>query len=383
MESFEFNLRTGLVFGVGSIDRVGTISKELSFTRPLLVADKGLQAAGHVERVVALLRDAHLDAVPFHEFDVNPDSEMITQGAVFARSQKVDSIIGLGGGSSLDCAKGINFVLSNGGTMADYRGYGKATKPMLPMIAAPTTAGTGSEAQSYAVISDAETKIKMACGDPKAAFRVAILDPELTLSQPEAVTAAAGFDAIAHAVETAVTTRRNAISAMYSREAFCLLNHHFENVLETPHDVMARAAMQLGAFYAGIAIEQSMLGAAHACANPLTARFQMAHGVALGIILPHVVRWNAQTSADLYRELISNSDKPRETMTTMDSGLQLADRLVNIGNACGFPSRLRDTGVLENDLEALARAAAEQWTGTFNPRPFSTSGALEVYECAY
>ena len=306
-----------------------------------------------------------------------------TQGAVFARSQKVDSIIGLGGGSSLDCAKGINFVLSNGGTMADYRGYGKATKPMLPMIAAPTTAGTGSEAQSYAVISDAETKIKMACGDPKAAFRVAILDPELTLSQPEAVTAAAGFDAIAHAVETAVTTRRNAISAMYSREAFYLLNHHFENVLETPHDVMARAAMQLGAFYAGIAIEQSMLGAAHACANPLTARFQMAHGVALGIVLPHVVRWNAQTSADLYRELISNSDNLKETTTTMDSGLQLADRLVNIGNACGFPSRLRDTGVLKNDLEALARAAAEQWTGTFNPRPFSTSEALEVYECAY
>ena len=383
MESFEFNLRTGLVFGVGSIDRVGTISKELSFTRPLLVADKGLQEAGHVERVTALLRNAHLDAVPFHEFDVNPDSEMVTQGAVFASRQKVDSIIGLGGGSSLDCAKGINFVLSNGGTMADYRGYGKATKPMLPMIAAPTTAGTGSEAQSYAVISDAETKIKMACGDPKAAFRVAILDPELTLSQPEAVTAAAGFDAIAHAVETAVTMRRNAISAMYSREAFWLLNHHFENVLETPHDVMARAAMQLGAFYAGIAIEQSMLGAAHACANPLTARFQMAHGVALGIVLPHVVRWNAQTSADLYRELISNSDNLKETTTTMDSGLQLADRLVNIGNACGFPSRLRDTGVLKNDLEALARAAAEQWTGTFNPRPFSTSEALEVYECAY
>ena len=111
--------------------------------------------------------------------------------------------------------------------------------------------------------------------------------------------------------------------------------------------------------------------------------FPGTHGVALGIVLPHVVRWNAQTSADLYRELISNSDNLKETTTTMDSGRQLADRLVNIGNACGFPTRLRDTGVLENDLEALARAAAEQWTGTFNPRPFSTSEALEVYECAY
>ena len=150
------------------------------------------------------------------------------------RPHGVDSIVGLGGGSSLDCAKGINLLLTNGGAMADYRGYGRAAKAMLPMMAIPTTAGTGSEAQSYAVIADAETKLKMACGDPKAAFRIAVLDPQLTLSQPTAVTAAAGFDAIAHAVETAVTTRRNPVSALYSREAFQLLNGHFEAVLRGP-----------------------------------------------------------------------------------------------------------------------------------------------------
>ena len=383
MESFDFELRTRLVFGSGSVDRVGSLSRGLGFTRPLLVADHGLQEAGHVDRVSRILRDAGLDVTPFHDFDVNPDSEMVDRGAAFARDRTVDSIVGLGGGSSLDCAKAINFLLTNGGTMADFRGYGKAAKPMLPMLAVPTTAGTGSEAQSYAVVADAATKLKMACGDPKAAFRVAILDPELTLSQPPAVTAAAGFDAIAHAVETAVTTRRNAVSALYSREAFRLLNGHVEQILRHPDDIEARAAMHLGAFYAGVAIEHSMLGAAHACANPLTAGYQLTHGVALAIVLPHVVRWNAETSHELYRDLLSNGPRPEAQVARSDVGNQLAARLVQIGNACGFPSRLRDTGVDSVDLEGLAEVAADQWTGSFNPRPFSAPEALEVYQCAF
>ena len=383
MESFDFDLRTRLVFGVGSVGRVGSLSQELGFTRPLVVADHGLQEVGHVDRVSRLLRDVGLDPIPFHDFDVNPDTDMVDRGATLGRRRAVDSIVGLGGGSSLDCAKGINFLLTNGGTMADYRGYGKAAKPMLPMIGVPTTAGTGSEAQSYAVIADTATKLKAACGDPKAAFRIAILDPQLTLSQPTAVTAAAGFDAIAHAVETAVTTRRNAVSALYSREAFRLLNSHFEDVLGDPDNITARAAMHLGAFYSGVAVEQSMLGAAHACANPLTARYQMTHGVALAIVLPHVVRWNAVTSDEFYRQLVSDNMDPDAEVLDTDTGDQLATRLVKIGSACGFPSRLRDSGVVEDDLETLARAAAEQWTGSFNPRPFSAPEALEVYECAY
>jgi alcohol dehydrogenase len=144
---------------------------------------------------------------------------------------------------------------------------------MLPMIAIPTTAGTGSEAQSYAVISDAESHAKMACGDPKAAFRVALLDPALTLSQPNTITATAGFDAIAHAVETYVTTRRNPVSEIFSQEAWKLLEPNFERVLAEPNDLRARSAMQLGAYFAGVAIEGSMLGATHACANPLTANY--------------------------------------------------------------------------------------------------------------
>ena len=384
MQPFDFQLKTRLVFGPGAVSQLGELSRELGFRRPLLVADHGLQSAGHVDRATAELMSAGIHAIPFHDFDVNPDTEMVGRGTAFAKPLAVDSIIGLGGGSSLDCAKGINFLLTNGGSMSDYQGYGRATLPMLPMIAVPTTAGTGSEAQSYAVISDERTHLKMACGAPGAAFRIAVLDTELTLSQPAAVTAAAGFDAIAHAVETAVTTRRTPISTLFSREAFRLLSGHYERVLSQPGDLEAREAMQLGAFYAGAAIEHSMLGAAHACANPLTAQYQITHGVALAIVLPHVVRWNAaaDNNSQLYRGLVDETADDSDD----DAGLtgdQLAERLVEMSRAGGFPDRLRDAGVEKAALETLAEAAAQQWTATFNPRPFTIPEALEVYRCAY
>ena len=376
---FEFHWRTRLVFGAGTVEKLGHFARELHFRKPLLVADPGLREAGHVDRALRLLRTAGITAVPFHDFDVNPDTDMVERGRAFAAPHGVDSIIGLGGGSSLDCAKGINFLVTNGGSVVDYRGYGKAAKPLLPMIAVPTTAGTGSEAQSYAVIADAATNLKMACGDPKAAFRLAVLDPELTLSQPVSVTGTAGFDAIAHAVETAVTSRRTEISTLFSREAFRLLSANYERVLHSPRDLDARGAMHLGAFYAGMAIEQSMLGAAHACANPLTARYDITHGTALAILLPHVVRWNAATNRDLYDDFVA------ATMNGAGgaAGDQLADRLVQIGMVAGFPNRLRDAGVQEEDLAALADQAGEQWTASFNPIPFSGPDALEVYQCAY
>ena len=380
MTPFEFHVPTRLVFGVGAIDRLGTLARDLDLARPLLVSDRGLEEAGHVDRALGLLRAAGLQVEVFDDFDVNPDAAMVERGVAFARTFRPDSVIGLGGGSSLDCAKGINLLLTNGGAMADYRGYGHAHEPLLPMIAVPTTAGTGSEAQSYAVIADAVTHMKMACGDPQLAFRAALLDPELTLSQPPAVTAAGGFDAIAHAVETAVTKRRTAISALFSREAFRLLNANYERVIERPDDVAARGAMQLGAFYAGVAIEQSMLGAAHACANPLTARYDMTHGVALAILLPHVVRWNAHAADDLYHDLV-NGTPP--AAASGGAGDRLAERLIEIGRSGGFPADLRTTGVPEQDLSILAAAAATQWTGTFNPRPFGAREALEVYQCAY
>ncbi|HEX5832209.1 MAG TPA: iron-containing alcohol dehydrogenase [Pyrinomonadaceae bacterium] len=381
MKSFDFQPRTRLIFGAGAIGQLGDVAKELGFRRSLLVADHGLVASGHVDEAVTPLQEAGIEVIRFHDFEVNPDTRMVEAGTAFVATQQVDSIIGLGGGSSMDCAKGINFLLTNGGRMADYRGYGKATKPMLPMMAIPTTAGTGSEAQSYALISDAGTHVKMACGDPKAAFSVALLDPALTLSQPRSITATSGFDAIAHAVETYVTTKRTPVSEIFSREAWVLLEGNYERVLDQPDDLEARGAMQLGAFYAGVAIENSMLGATHACANPLTARYGTAHGAAIAMLLPSVVRWNERAAGDRYATLLklSSASAMLPNLTPTEALAIRLEALVASGGLDGDLSRF----VEKNDLPELAAEAAEQWTGTFNPRPFNKDGAMEVYACAY
>jgi len=379
MIPFDFQPRTRVVFGSGTLSRLGELARELGCSRVLLVADPGIVAAGHVARADASLRDAAIGTMLFDAFDANPDSAMVAAGAARAAASGIDSIVALGGGSSLDCAKGINFVLTNGGTMRDYRGFGKAAKPLLPMIGIPTTAGTGSDAQSYALISDATTHEKMACGDPKAAFRVAILDPALTVSQPRAVTAIAGYDALSHAVESYVTTKRTEISDLFARDAWQRLEVHYERVLHDPADLSARGAMLFGAHEAGLAIELSMLGATHACANPLTARYGTTHGVAIGVMLPHVVRWNAAHVGNRYAELLGlPTDTPAE-----EAGERLSARLETLARAGDLPATLHDLGVPRADLPLLAAAAGTQWTGTFNPRPFDAAAGLALYERAY
>ena len=382
MQPFDFQLRTRLVFGAGALARLGTLARELDFRRTLLVADRGLVSSGHVAEASAVLTAAGVEVIPFHDFDVNPDTAMCERGRDFAAPLGVDSIIGLGGGSSLDCAKGINFLLTNGGQISDYLGYGKATRTMLPMIAIPTTAGTGSEAQSYALISDAATHVKMACGDREAAFRVALLDPALTVSQPPSVTAAAGFDAIAHAVESFVTTKRNHVSDMFAREAWRLIEANYERVLTHSHDLEARGAMQIGAHYAGVAIENSMLGATHACANPLTQHYGTTHGEAIALLLPHVVRWNAPVVASRYAELLCASG--RRDVDERSAGETLAARLDDLKAAGALDAGDSNAaGISPDDLETLAGEAASQWTGAFNPRPFDAEAARELYRLAF
>jgi alcohol dehydrogenase len=373
MQVPEFRSPTRILYGPGALRRLPGLCRDLGGSRILVVSDRGIVEAGFFDRARDLLSAEDFAVSLFDQFTENPNSRMAELGARFAREHGADLIVGLGGGSSLDCAKAGNFLLTNGGRMEDYKGYGKAAKPMLPMIAVPTTAGTGSEVQSYALILD-EHNCKMACGDPKAAFRAAILDPTLTISQPRFVTAAAGYDAIGHAVETYVTTRKTELSQSFSIEAWRLLDRNYPAVLEQPGHLEARAAMQLGACYAGIAIENSMLGATHALANPLTELYGTTHGVAIAVLLHHVVRWNAGVVAQQYEELVH--------LGGGEAGA-LADRLRSLLEMSGLPRTLRDAGAGRSDLPMLAEKALQQWTGTFNPRPLTLDAVLALYEDAF
>lgn len=382
---FDFQPRTRLVLGVNSVERVGELAREVGARKVLLVTDHGLVAAGHAGRVRAFLESAGLVVTVFGEALENPTTRSVDHCAAAAKHAGVDTIIGLGGGSSMDTAKGANFILTNGGRMQDYWGQGKATQPMLPLIAIPTTAGTGSECQSYALIADEQTHQKMACGDPKAAALIAILDPALTVSMPKRVTTCTGIDAIAHAVETAVTKKRNPLSLMYSHEAFKLCVTSFPRVVKNPKDLEARGHMLLGAAFAGTAIENSMLGAAHSAANPLTAHYNIVHGQAVGIMLPLVVRFNAQDPVALqaYAELASALELARVSDGLHSALEALLSRLESLLNLAGIPRSLADCGVESSKIKLLAEEASRQWTANFNPRAIAVEDFIALYEAAF
>ncbi|MGD0814059.1 MAG: iron-containing alcohol dehydrogenase [Verrucomicrobiota bacterium] len=371
--AFDHQPRTRLVFGLDAVERVGELAAEIGMKMPLLVTDPGVVAAGHMERVRQSLRKAGIEPVLFDKVRENPTTRDVQDCLQTARSAAIDGLIGLGGGSSMDTAKGCNFLLTNGGRMQDYRGLGRAARPMLPLIAIPTTAGTGSECQSFALIADETTHQKMACGDPKAAARVALLDAKLTVSQPARVTACTGVDALSHALETAVTTKRNALSLAYSREAFQLCSSSLPGVLRNGGQLESRAGMLLGAALAGLAIENSMLGAAHAAANPLTAHFHIVHGQAVGLMLPWVVRFNAENAetARLYEALHAGGiDK-------------LVSRLDWLLNLAGIPRSLTECSLKPSAIPSLAAEAAQQWTATFNPRPLAEADFARLYEAGF
>lgn len=379
--SFDYQARTRIVFGNGKLKELGQIASELGATRAIVVTDPGLMRTGHPDRATSILNSRGIDTIIFNDVVENPTTNCVENCRDIAREHNANLIVGIGGGSALDTAKGANFLITNGGEMKDYWGFGKAKSPMLPMVAIPTTAGTGSECQSFALISDATTHMKMACGDFKAAPRVALLDPELTLSLPLSVTAHTGIDAIAHAVESAVCKKRNPFSLMYAQRAFQIAVTSLREVLQDPGNVQARGQMLLGAAYAGMAIENSMLGAAHSTANPLTAHFNMIHGIAVGIMLPHVVRFNSQLdeARTIYAELVNiaalkgRNDDPDHSVDI------LVETLSDLLHIAHIPTGLTQHHISPSSIPTLAAEAHNQWTRNFNPRDISVADFESLY----
>ncbi|MDA8016776.1 MAG: iron-containing alcohol dehydrogenase [Thermoanaerobaculia bacterium] len=369
-----------VVFGAGVLNRLGELALDLPGVqappqRALLVTDPGLRAAGHARRAREALEASGLAVAIFDEVEENPTTAHVERGTEAAHRHGTDLLVGLGGGSAMDCCKGINFLLTQGGAMEDYWGVGKARRPMLPSIGVPTTGGTGSEAQRFALVSRASDHRKMACGDRKARFRTVVLDPDLLQTVPRHVATVTGLDAISHAVESHASRARSPLSQMYSREAFRRLDRAFATYLADPTDTDARADMLLGAHLGGAAIEASMLGAAHSLANPLTARYDVTHGVAVGLMLPHVVRFNGSAASADYADLLGGEPT--------DAAERLADRLQQLATLAEVPPDLASCGVDRAELPALGLRAAEQWTAQFNPREVDAAELTALYESAF
>ncbi|MCB1044101.1 MAG: iron-containing alcohol dehydrogenase [Acidobacteria bacterium] len=373
-EPFDVQQTIRLVFGAGSLDRVGQLALDLCGTRVALISDPGIEEIGYVDQARRALINAGLDVLVFTDVHENPTTDDVARGVQAVSRFQPDLLVALGGGSAMDCAKGINFLLSNGGAMEDYWGFGKATKPMIPSIGIPTTAGTGSDGQSYALISRAADHKKMACGDIQARFRTVILDADLPASAPRAVIAASSLDAMAHALESYVSTRANPLSRMYASHAWRLLHSGVDEIADGKADNSAWGDMLLGAHFAGCAIEASMLGAAHACANPLTARYGITHGVAVSLMLPAVLRGNNELMAHRYARLAQDA-----CLSGPKPGHALAAYVQSIKARLGLPERIAQVAQV-GDWSELVDDAMTQWTGTFNPRPLDREWVKLLYE---
>ena len=370
-----------VLYGLGCSQRAGEFATRLG-SHALVVTDSGIMAAGHPQKILKSLQSAGIQTHLFDGVMENPTDTSVQECAKKFKTDKIDFIVGVGGGSSLDTAKGVNFILTNGGSMNDYWGVGKATIPLLPMIAIPTTGGTGSECQSYALISNDSNHRKMACGDPSALPKITLLDPELTCSQPFAVCAATGMDALAHALESAVCTRRNASSHRHAKQSFCLLAQNLERVWMDPDNLEARGKVLLGAAHAGAAIEKSMLGAAHALANPLTARKGTIHGQAVSLVLPGVLDFNKE-GADIlsvYAELARDAGLAPSGCGNEESFHLLLNKIINLRLQARLPERLSQVHCKPEDLTSLALEASEQWTASFNPLPVQKDDLLAIYQ---
>jgi len=352
----------------GSIDRLlGSVVIDRGLREVLLVTDPGVTAAGHSARARRSLEAAGVSVRVYDKVQSNPTNR--DAQACAAAAQGVDGFVAVGGGSCIDTAKGGSFIVTNGGSMADYQGFGHAKEPLLPIVAVPTTAGTGSEVQSYTLISDDETHTKMACGAMGAMPVATVLDAELTVTMSRQQTAYTGLDAIVHAVESAVCNTRTDASTALAFEAFALLATHLLVVLENPQNLEARTRMLRGSMLAGRAIEASMLGAAHASANPLTARFGVPHGVAVATMLPHVIRFNSDDPnvAKIYTDLAAQVGRD-----TLDKQIEILMDHAQIES-------LETFGVQSDTIDELAKEASLQWTGQFNPRPVDTTAFAVLY----
>lgn len=381
---FEFYVRPRILYGPRSVREVGFEANKLGGTRAVIVTDKVLHKAGLAQKVAAGLAGSGVTLVGIFD-DVPPNSEVrvVEQGAVYAREAGCDLLIALGGGSVIDTAKGMNVLLTEGGSLLDYEGAGLLTRPLNPLIAIPTTAGTGSEVTIAAVIRDEAQGLKLEFNSPFMMPDVAILDPELTLSLPPGLTAATGMDALTHAIEAIISTGAQPLSDALAIGAIKLIAANLRQAVRHGDDLEARGNLLLAANMAGIAFSNALLGIVHAMAHPCGGRYGVPHGVANSILLPYGMAYNLPACTPLLADVaaaLGVDTRGLDDETAARAGIAAVRQLAA---DCGLPARLSEVGVPRDGLAQLAADSQGDAMMMTNPNPADEEAVLALYELAY
>jgi len=383
-QSFEFNTVGRLVSGAGKVLQLASELEALGVARPLFVTDPGLMAINLVQPVIEALKSAGLQPIVFDQVKEDPPESTVESAVALARDNDVDSVVAVGGGSSMDVAKVVAVLLGSDQPLSELYGVGQVTGERLPLVLVPTTAGTGSEVTPVAVITTGETT-KAGVSSPVLLPDVALLDAQLTVGLPPAVTAMTGVDAMVHAIE-AYTSRhkKNPVSDTLAVAALSLLSHNIRTAVSRPDNLEARESMLLGACLAGQAFANSPVAAVHALAYPLGGHYHIPHGLSNSLVLPSVLEFNAPDAHQHYAELAEIVVGGSVPGSTEAKTAALVDALRALIADVALPATLCEAKVKESDLEMLAEdAMLQQRLLINNPREVAYEDALAIYRAAY
>ena len=385
IDPFTFNTAASIVFGESAAARIGALAAGRGWRRVCVVTDPGLVRLGMIEPALDALREAGVAVSVFSDVEADPPEPIVHAAVKAAADHGADAVIGFGGGSSLDVAKLVALLSRSGEALAEVYGVGKAKGPRLPLMLVPTTAGTGSEVTPIAIVTTG-TSEKMGVVSPVLLPDVALLDPELTLGLPPAVTAATGIDAMVHAIEAhaSASANNNPVSRALARDALRLMGAAIETAVHDGANRAARGDMLLGSMLAGQAFANSPVAAVHALAYPIGGHFHVPHGLSNALVLPHVLRFNAETAGPVYADIAPVAFPALADIGTQARGMAFADALADLSVRCGLRPRLRDVGIPKSALEMMAADAMKQTRLLVNnPRPVALADALAIYRAAW
>ena len=384
-DSFTFATTPTIQFGAGCLSHIGTLAAGTMGRSCLIVTDRGLVATGIVDQALTALRSHRIHCDIFDKVEADPSEATVLSAVEHARSQAYDSIIGLGGGSSLDVAKLVAYLAGTGENIRDIYGVGQANGARLPLILIPTTSGTGSEVTPIAIVTT-PTSEKMGVVSPALLPDIALLDPSLTVGLPAHITAATGIDAMVHAIEAyaSASPNNNPISRTLALEALRLIGGSLLRGVHHGSDLEARSRLMVGSMLAGQAFANSPVAAVHALAYPIGGHFKIPHGLSNALVLPHVLRFNSAHAPDDYIEMAPAAFPDLTAFTNSNRAEAFCDALATLSADCGLPQRLRDVGIGSEDLSMMARDAMKQSRLLVNnPRPVTEADALSIYKAAW
>jgi len=383
METSEYYFATRIVYGPGCAKKVGEEIKSAGVRKPLLVTDPGIIRAGLLTRVVEGLKEEGINFALFQDVKVNPPVAVVEEGFNLFQNEGCDSLLALGGGSSIDTAKAIGILKNNGGRIIDYEGVGKVKKRIPWMVAIPTTYGSGSEVTSFVIVTDKTRNFKAAIGSPFIMPALALVDPELMVALPYEIAASVGLDALCHAVESYCSKNASPFSDMLALKAIRSISENISRAVESDNDIEATLNMAISSTMAGMAFSLSRLGIVHAMSHPLSAFYDIPHGVANALLLPYVMEYNAEAVPKKYAEIAGAMEIETRNMSDSKAAAKAVERVAFLRDSFSLPAKLSSLGVKKEDIPHMAVDTMKSGNVKVNPREANLEDIIRLYEKAF